>query len=434
MSIAMNLSAPPVVHRLIHGFAWTMLGSVAARGGAFVGIVLAGRVLGTEDYGRLGALLNTVGLLGVVAGFGLGLTATTWISRLRTSDPLRAGRLAGALVKAGATTGTALTVVLAATAWWMATAVFRDPALAFPLAVGAALIPFNVVFGIQSGVITGCGNFARLAGANLVAGLTSLPAAWLGAWLHGLPGAAIGMVLAQGLTCWWTSRAVRATLTEAALTYDSSGWWREWRLMLGFSLPAALASIMVIPVNWMSTAWLVRSSGFTELGLYSAGNSWRMLILFIPLQFVTVSLPSMADARERGDRRTFYRTCMLSLAIAGGVAVAVAGVVALAAKPMLAVFGQGFSGGTAALVILAWSAVPMAVNNVLGAALNGAGVPWRNAAATSIYGVIALAALAYVPATALGLAWAQLIACTLTTVVYAFLIAKLSFATRETLP
>ncbi len=423
----MTVAPLSALRRLIHGFAWTMTGSVVARSGAFVGMFLAARALGKSDFGRLGAILNTVGLLGVIAGFGLGLTATTWVSRLRQVDPARAGRLAGALMWAGGSAGIALSLFLAGTSWWFAGTVFEDPSLTLPLALGSALIPLNVLFGIQSGIITGCGNFARLAKVNIVAGIAALPAIWLGAIWFGLIGAVVGMVVAQAVVLAWSTRVVTLTMGQAGLRIDGHQWWQEWHLMVSFSMPTALASAMVIPVNWLSSAWLVRTADFAELGIFNAGNTWRMLIIFIPMQFVTASLPTLADARGRGDRPTFNRTCVIALAISGAVAMAIAGVVALSADMMLALFGKDFSGGSTVLIVLAWSALPMALNNVLGAAITGAGQPWRNAAATAVYATIALGALIFIPATALGLAWAQLIACMFATCTYVVLLLSLRF-------
>jgi len=430
-SAAMTVPPVSMLRRLLHGFAWTMVGSVVARSGAFVGMFLAARALGKSDFGRLGAILNTVGLLGVIAGFGLGLTATTWVSRLRQVDPARAGRLAGALLWAGGSAGIVLAIVLAGTAWWFAGTVFEDPTLTLPLALSSALVPLNVLFGIQSGVITGCGNFSRLAKVNIVAGIAALPAVWLGAIWYGLVGAVVGLVLAQAIVLAWSSRVVGLTMAQAGLRIDGRQWWREWHLIVGFSMPTALASVMVIPVNWLSSAWLVRTADFAELGMFNAGNTWRMLIIFIPLQFVTASLPTLADARGRGDRRTFNRTCAIALAVSGGVAVAIAGVVAIGADTMLALFGDEFAGGSAVLIVLAWSALPMALNNVMGAAITGAGLPWRNAAATGVYALAALGALIFIPASALGLAWAQLVACLLATCVYAVLLLGLRFPTED---
>ncbi len=427
------MTAPPVsmLRRLLHGFAWTMVGSVVARSGAFAGMSLAARALGKSDFGRLGAILNTVGLLGVIAGFGLGLTATTWVSRLRQVDPARAGRLAGALLWVGGSAGTLLAAVLAGTAWWFAETVYADPSLTIPLALGSALVPLNVLFGIQSGVITGCGNFPRLAKVNIVAGVAALPAVWLGATWYGVIGAVVGLVLAQGIVLAWATRVVGLTMAQAGLRIDGRKWWREWHLLVGFSMPTALASVMVIPVNWLSSAWLVRTTDFAEFGLFNAGNTWRMLIIFIPMQFVTASLPTLADARGRGDRRTFNRTCAIALAVSGGVAVTIAGVVAIGADAMLALFGKDFAGGSAVLIVLAWSALPMALNNVMGAAITGAGVPWRNAAATGVYAVVALGALMFIPPSALGLAWAQLVACLVATATYAVLLLGLRFPVED---
>jgi O-antigen/teichoic acid export membrane protein len=52
-------------------------------------------MLGKTGYGELGMIQTTVGMFGVFAGFGLGVTATKHVAEFRRSDPARAGRIIG---------------------------------------------------------------------------------------------------------------------------------------------------------------------------------------------------------------------------------------------------------------------------------------------------------------------------------------------------
>ena len=55
--------------------------------GGFAGVRV---VPGQEGFGALGMIQSTAGMLGVLAGLGLGITATKYVSELRRLDPLRA--------------------------------------------------------------------------------------------------------------------------------------------------------------------------------------------------------------------------------------------------------------------------------------------------------------------------------------------------------
>jgi len=415
-------SAPRPLQRLLGGLSWMLAGSLLARGGSFLAMVLAARLLSQEDFGRLGAVQNTTGMFGVLAGFGLGLTATTWIARLQVQDPQRAGRLAGALLSAGCWSSVALAAALACSAAWLAPAAFADDALVGPLAFGAILVPLSVLFGIQGGILVGCEEFAALARCNMAVGLVAVLAMAAGAWLGGLTGAVFGLAAPLAAGCLWARFELRRCLSRAGLICDHRRWWDNWRLLLGFSLPVALASVMVVPVNWFTQSWLARSGGMEEVAHFTAGNQWRMLLIFVPMQLVSASLPSLAAAHARGDRIGFGRTTFTSLAIAAGPTAALVAFMAMFPAVLLGFYGPSYQTASAALVLLAWSAVPMAANIVFAAALNGAGAAWRNAFASLCYGIASLAFLAVVPHTAAGLAWSQLYACGVSTLVYVTLL------------
>ena len=70
-----------------------MAGAVISRGLMLAATVLVARMLGKTVYGELGMIQSTVGMFGVFAGFGLGLTATKHVAEFRQSDPDRAGRI-----------------------------------------------------------------------------------------------------------------------------------------------------------------------------------------------------------------------------------------------------------------------------------------------------------------------------------------------------
>ena len=55
--------------------------------------MVVARILGKNEFGELGMIQSTVGMLGVFAGFGLGLTATKHVAELKHSNPERTGRI-----------------------------------------------------------------------------------------------------------------------------------------------------------------------------------------------------------------------------------------------------------------------------------------------------------------------------------------------------
>jgi O-antigen/teichoic acid export membrane protein len=77
----------PIGYRLASGVFWSTAGAVISRGLMLAAWVLVARMLGKTGYGELGMIQSTVGMFGVFAGFGLGLTATKHVAEFRRSNP-----------------------------------------------------------------------------------------------------------------------------------------------------------------------------------------------------------------------------------------------------------------------------------------------------------------------------------------------------------
>ena len=90
-----RLLASPLGRRIAKGVFWSLAGALISRGLAMVSSVLVARMLGREGFGELGTIQATVGMFGVFAGFGLGMTATKFVAELKFTNPLRAGRIIG---------------------------------------------------------------------------------------------------------------------------------------------------------------------------------------------------------------------------------------------------------------------------------------------------------------------------------------------------
>ncbi len=79
--------------RFARGAVWSLLGALMAQGATLAASVITARLLGREQFGEYGMIQSTVGMLGIFAGLGLGMTATKFVAELRTRDPQRAGRI-----------------------------------------------------------------------------------------------------------------------------------------------------------------------------------------------------------------------------------------------------------------------------------------------------------------------------------------------------
>ena len=88
-----KLEASEIGLRLARGIFWSIGGATISRALMLLAMMLVARFLGKTEYGELGMIQSTVGMFGVFAGFGLGMTATKHVAEYRRKDPERAGRI-----------------------------------------------------------------------------------------------------------------------------------------------------------------------------------------------------------------------------------------------------------------------------------------------------------------------------------------------------
>ena len=99
--------------RLAFGAVWCLIGTALSQGSIILASVISARLLDTVGFGELGIINSTIGMFGVFAGFGLGMTATKYVAELRATDPARAGRIIALSSVVAFATGSAMTLALA---------------------------------------------------------------------------------------------------------------------------------------------------------------------------------------------------------------------------------------------------------------------------------------------------------------------------------
>src|SRR6266436_3623010 len=90
-SVYERLTTSSIAKRLARGSLWSLFGSATARILVLVAMILVARVLGQVSFGELALIQSTLGMAGLMAGVDLGETATRFVPKYATSDPLRAG-------------------------------------------------------------------------------------------------------------------------------------------------------------------------------------------------------------------------------------------------------------------------------------------------------------------------------------------------------
>ena len=363
--------------RLARGMFWSMAGAVISRALMLLATMLVARLLGKTGYGELGIVQSTVGMFGVFAGFGLGLTATKHVAELRQRDPVRVGRILGLSTLVACFTGGLMALGLMVFAPWLAEHTINAPHLTEQLRIGAVLLFFSALNGAQTGALSGFEAFRVIARVNFLVGIISFPLLLFGAFYGGLTGAV--WALALNLLCNWLLNRI-ALRREAArhnvpLTFSQC--LMEWPVLWRFSLPAALSGVVFGPAKWVCGALLVNQpGGYGEMGVFNAANQWSAAILFLPGLLSQVVLPLLSSLAGGSGVRQYAQVFWANIFLNGGIAAVIVTPIIIFAPRIMSAYGAGFEQGANVLRIMALTAILVAVNGVIGSSIASKGKMW----------------------------------------------------------
>ncbi len=433
---ALRLSLQPLIERYLPqgslrqrylgGTFWFTLGVGGAQAATFVATIVAARLLGTEAFGRFGIIQSTLGMFGLVAGLGMGLTNKRYVSELRESDPLRCGQVIAFSTSISWFSAGAMALGLILFAPLLAGSVINAPDLVLELRIAAALMLLNGLNDAQLGALSGFEVFKRIALIYaLRAGLT-LVLLIGGVWLWGLPGLVGGMALTAACVWGYTGLVLRQVLHAAGVPVSYQNVWREGEVFLKFTAPALATSFLPAISFWVIRTVLVNyPDGYAQLGLFTAAEQWVMIMAFVPGAMNNVSLPILSNTYASKDRPRFRKAVVANLTLPVALSVVMAAVVALAAPWVAQVYGRSFAGMAP---VLAWMCL-VGVLRVFGGAVGSLVVAinrmWASFAINVLWGaVLVAAAIFFAPYGALGLAWANLVAYTLQSLLGLWLFAR----------
>ena len=187
-SLYARLASSSIARRLARGSLLSLFGSATARILVLVAMILVGRVLGQVSFGELGLIESTLGMAGLMAGVDLGETATRFVPKYATSDPLRAGCAGHVSLHCLRPTGYRFGV---------GSLRRRNPpctTTANRLGVGIAAYGGHSISRDSGRRLAGLEKFDALAKLNILDGVVSLIAMVCLARLMGVEGAVLGFV------------------------------------------------------------------------------------------------------------------------------------------------------------------------------------------------------------------------------------------------
>jgi O-antigen/teichoic acid export membrane protein len=368
---------------------------------AYVYLLAAGRILGTEDYGSLAALLGLLTIVLIPAG-AVQMAVSREVSRsLATGDERGAKRLAA---------GTFRTFALA-TLPLVAIVVVLSPLISSLLNINStptvvvAMLSLStaLIYPVALGVLQGEQRFPALASLYVipwvvrlvVLGITAAAGARLGgAVFAALAGAIVSMAVAYAL--------IRGTLRGAERLSRA-----DLRAFLAYLWPVAVALIgIALLTNVDVIVVKARFSGH-EAGAYAAASAFARVGFFVPAAILAVLFPRTAARQARGEEtedilgRSLFATAGFCGLLALVYAAAGTGLVSMT-------YGIEFASGGAVLGPFALAMGLFSLANVLvGYHLSRGETRYAWIVAGAV--VLQVAALATIPSGLEGVVWTNVV-------------------------
>jgi O-antigen/teichoic acid export membrane protein len=385
--------------RLIKGLSWSFFGGLLSSSLALLCSILVARWLGPEKFGAFGIVQSTLNTISVFIIPAVSMTATKYIAELRDRDPERAGRILGMTLCATYCAAFLVSLAVYMGADFLAATVCRAPDLASLFHISSLALFFLITNGAQLGCLAGIEFFHSIAIVNLVRGLITLPLMYLLVRMYGLDGAIWALAIAAMVVFGTSEILMHKSISKKRLQILFRNINADFRLLLGFSLPAILTSTIVLVAMWLGNIMIVRAdNGYAEFGIFNAANQWRTAILFLPSIITRPFLPILANLSGDNKEQSFRITAFFSVIATTAAAIGASALLYVFGQQIASLYGSEYSSARTAInwIILAtlFAAPTMAIIQVI----NACGKMWGSAIIHLIWAAVFLVALQLAPA------------------------------------
>jgi O-antigen/teichoic acid export membrane protein len=180
------------------GFFHLLTVNVFSQALSFITLMLVAKLLTPAEYGDLKVLQTYVNIFVVVATFGFNSSALKLCSENRT-EAERAAIFQNALKRVGVTTTITLAGgVLLSSLGWITSSAF----LSKWLIVYLAIVPIDVFTSLLTVYLQAQKRFKKMAQAQAIFRVQSIPLILLGTWIWGFPGFIIASILSHAIGLW----------------------------------------------------------------------------------------------------------------------------------------------------------------------------------------------------------------------------------------
>ena len=164
---------------------------------------------------------------------------------------------------------------------------------------------------VQTGILSGLGEFKLIAIINTIIGILLFVISITLAYIMSIEGAVISLVIGQLFYCIFNYAITKLKLNLFPISFNLS----EFRSLLKFSFHS-ITGIIFFDYLWLIFYSILSISNYGELGLFSAATHWLAILLFLPGVLKKVNLYYMSFNNKSAEVKKIA-TNMLRLNFVG---------------------------------------------------------------------------------------------------------------------
>lgn len=375
--IKSRLLSSDIGRRVAHGTFWMFVGTALGKLLVLIAGIIVANILGKEQYGELGLVRSTISMFVILGTAGLGLTATKYIAEYKDTNKEKVSSIFVLTNGFALVTGLIIALVVLCIAPYLAETTLNAPHLVNEVRIGALLLFIAVLNSAQSGVLLGFEDFKSSALTTFYASLAEFAFMIIGAYYWGVIGALVGfgigyIVMSISYFLYVRKNMISKSISRSLKAFNKN----DLNVLYKFSLPAALATMMGMPVFWAVRVMLANSpNGYGELGIYEAADQWKIIILFIPTALCSILLPILTSTLSGGDTSSYWKTLKYNVCFNAILTFILATLISICSSWIMRMYGEDFD-DVWTLVILVYSTVFTSISSLLGYAIVSKGKMW----------------------------------------------------------
>jgi len=366
-SLISQLNPSVVGKRMAKNSIWSISGSVVAQASSLVVTIISARLLGKTGFGELGLINSTILFLCLVVNFGLALTSFKYIAEHFNKDKVKTGKFIGFIYSFSLISSLLFFVLYVIILFKIPVILADAPQLSLQMQICGVVVVLYSLINSQTSILMGFEAFTQIAKINIIRGIILLAFSTICIYFWNLNGAIIGLII-EGIIAILVNHLFTQKFAKENSIKIQWNLTKEYKpLIVNFSLPAFLSSLIVPFTIWIGNTMLTNSpDGFSELGQFNAAFQWRNLVLFIPLTLGNATLPIITS--ETADRKieSANKVVKVAMVICGLSSLFVALILILGGNFFMSVFGKDFGSDPNTFILLILSSIIAATISPVG--------------------------------------------------------------------